>query len=158
MLHSGCTADHCIALNQAHAHEAHARARPQRLRSAGTRVTFEAAGTERRGKTPFEPHCGDRWRTRSSCRSAALGKVAAGLKISGFVLSRRFLLQRISGAGERPAALAEVGRNAIPDAEVQCLLGKFIAPVACLLEAAIVLQLILGNIEPQQEPDGQASM
>jgi H+-transporting ATPase len=44
--------------------------------------------------------------------------------------------------------LAEVGPNATPDAEVHPLgrlLGKFIAPVPCLLEAAIVLQLFLGE-------------
>jgi magnesium-transporting ATPase (P-type) len=44
--------------------------------------------------------------------------------------------------------LAEVGPNTTPDAEVhplRRLLGKFIAPVPCLLEAAIVLQLILGE-------------
>ena len=44
--------------------------------------------------------------------------------------------------------LVEVGPNATPDAEVhrlRRLLGKFIAPVPCLLEAAIVLQLVLGE-------------
>jgi H+-transporting ATPase len=44
--------------------------------------------------------------------------------------------------------LAHVGPNATPDAEVhrlRRLLGKFIAPVPCLLEAAIALQLILGE-------------
>jgi H+-transporting ATPase len=42
----------------------------------------------------------------------------------------------------------EVGPNATPDIEVHSLgrlLGKFIAPVPCLLEAAIVLQLLLGE-------------
>jgi magnesium-transporting ATPase (P-type) len=48
-------------------------------------------------------------------------------------------------AGRR---LAQVGPNATPDAKVhplRRLLGKFIAPVPCLLEAAIALQLFLGE-------------
>ncbi len=49
---------------------------------------------------------------------------------------------------EAQRRLAEVGPNATPDAEVRRLrrlLGKFIAPVPCMLEAAIILQLILGE-------------
>ncbi len=44
--------------------------------------------------------------------------------------------------------LTEFGPNTTPDAAVhpvQAILGKFMAPVPCLLEAAIVLQLFLGE-------------
>jgi H+-transporting ATPase len=44
--------------------------------------------------------------------------------------------------------LIEFGPNATPDTEthpVRLVLGKFIAPVPCLLEAAIALQLMLGE-------------
>ncbi len=44
--------------------------------------------------------------------------------------------------------LAESGPNATPDTDihpVRLVLGKFLAPVPCLLEAAIVLQLALGE-------------
>ena len=44
--------------------------------------------------------------------------------------------------------LAEYGPNATPDASVhplRLILSKFVAPVPCLLEAAIVLQLFLGE-------------
>ena len=44
--------------------------------------------------------------------------------------------------------LADVGPNATPDTDVHLLrlvLGKFVAPVPCLLEAAIALQLVLGE-------------
>jgi H+-transporting ATPase len=44
--------------------------------------------------------------------------------------------------------LADIGPNATPDIDVhplRSLLGKFIAPVPCLLEAAIALQLVLGE-------------
>ncbi len=44
--------------------------------------------------------------------------------------------------------LAEFGPNATPDTDINPLrlvLGKFVAPVPCLLEAAIVLQLMLGE-------------
>ncbi len=44
--------------------------------------------------------------------------------------------------------LAEFGPNATPDTDVRPLrlvLSKFVSPVACLLEAAIVLQLVLGE-------------
>jgi H+-transporting ATPase len=40
--------------------------------------------------------------------------------------------------------LADIGPNAAPDTDVHLLrlvLGKFVAPVPCLLEAAIALQL-----------------
>lgn len=52
------------------------------------------------------------------------------------------------GSEEARRRLAQFGPNATPDAEVhplRRLLAKFIAPVPCLLEAAIVLQLILGE-------------
>jgi H+-transporting ATPase len=44
--------------------------------------------------------------------------------------------------------LADIGPNATPDTDVHPLrlvLGKFVAPVPCLLEAAIALQLVLGE-------------
>jgi H+-transporting ATPase len=44
--------------------------------------------------------------------------------------------------------LSTIGPNATPDTDVHPLrlvLGKFVAPVPCLLEAAIVLQLVLGE-------------
>jgi H+-transporting ATPase len=44
--------------------------------------------------------------------------------------------------------LADIGANATPDTDVDPLrlvLGKFVAPVPCLLEAAIALQLALGE-------------
>jgi H+-transporting ATPase len=44
--------------------------------------------------------------------------------------------------------LADIGSNATPDTEthpLRLLLGKFVAPVPCLLEAAIALQLVLGE-------------
>ncbi len=44
--------------------------------------------------------------------------------------------------------LAQFGPNATPDTDVRPLrlvLSKFVSPVACLLEAAIVLQLVLGE-------------
>jgi H+-transporting ATPase len=49
---------------------------------------------------------------------------------------------------EAQRRLAQFGPNATPDAALHPLrlvLGKFIAPVPCLLEAAIVLQLFLGE-------------
>ncbi|MCK9920077.1 HAD-IC family P-type ATPase [Microbacteriaceae bacterium K1510] len=49
-------------------------------------------------------------------------------------------------SSEAQRRLAEVGPNATPDAAVhplRLILSKFIAPVPCLLEAAIVLQLYL---------------
>ncbi|HTG21951.1 MAG TPA: HAD-IC family P-type ATPase [Reyranella sp.] len=51
-------------------------------------------------------------------------------------------------AAEAARRLAQVGPNATPDPVVhplRQLLGKFIAPVPCLLEAAIALQLVLGE-------------
>ncbi len=44
--------------------------------------------------------------------------------------------------------LADIGPNSTPDTDVHPLrlvLGKFVAPVPCLLEAAIALQLVLGE-------------
>ena len=44
---------------------------------------------------------------------------------------------------------AQVGPNATPDVAihpVRLVLGKFLAPVSVLLEIAIVLQLVLGDI------------
>jgi H+-transporting ATPase len=44
--------------------------------------------------------------------------------------------------------LGDIGPNATPDADVHPLrlvVGKFVAPVPCLLEAAIALQLVLGE-------------
>ena len=62
------------------------------------------------------------------------------------------LTARATAAGltsaEARRRLVEIGPNATHDVEVHALprlLGKFIAPVPCLLEAAIVLQLILGE-------------
>src|SRR5581483_3190008 len=51
-------------------------------------------------------------------------------------------------ADEAARRLSSVGPNATSDVETptwRVLLGKFIAPVPCLLEAAIVLQLVLGE-------------
>jgi H+-transporting ATPase len=51
-------------------------------------------------------------------------------------------------SAEARRRLAEFGPNATPDTDthpVRLVLGKFIAPVPCLLEAAIVLQLALGE-------------
>ena len=48
----------------------------------------------------------------------------------------------------RSKHLARFGPNATPDVSVHPLrlvLGKFVSPVSCLLEAAIVLQLVLGE-------------
>lgn len=52
------------------------------------------------------------------------------------------------GSVEVAARLRQFGPNAVDDAAPalwRALLGKFLAPVPCLLEAAIVLQLILGE-------------
>ncbi|MDR3529165.1 MAG: HAD-IC family P-type ATPase [Rhodopila sp.] len=51
-------------------------------------------------------------------------------------------------AGEARRRLAEVGPNAMPDTAPDLwrrALGKFVAPVPCMLEAAIVLQVVLGE-------------
>ncbi len=51
-------------------------------------------------------------------------------------------------SAEARRRLAEFGPNATPDPAVhpvRLVLGKFVAPVPCLLEAAIVLQLFLGE-------------
>ena len=51
-------------------------------------------------------------------------------------------------SAEARRRLAELGPNATPDSDVhtvRLVLGKFVAPVPCLLEAAIVLQLFLGE-------------
>jgi H+-transporting ATPase len=51
-------------------------------------------------------------------------------------------------SAEARRRLADIGPNATPDTDVHPLrsvLGKFIAPVPCLLEAAIALQLVLGE-------------
>ncbi|HUK57628.1 MAG TPA: cation-transporting P-type ATPase, partial [Stellaceae bacterium] len=47
---------------------------------------------------------------------------------------------------EASRRLAEIGPNATPEPALhpfRLVLGKFVAPVPCLLEAAIVLQLFL---------------
>ena len=52
------------------------------------------------------------------------------------------------GSEEARRRLEQFGPNTTPDAAVhpiRLILGKFIAPVPCLLEAAIVLQLFLGE-------------
>ena len=51
-------------------------------------------------------------------------------------------------SAEARCRLAEYGANATPDASIQPLrliLSKFVAPIPCLLEAAIVLQHFLGE-------------
>lgn len=51
-------------------------------------------------------------------------------------------------AAEARRRLAQSGGNAMPDADdrpLRRVLGKLVAPVPCLLEAAIVLQLVLGE-------------
>jgi H+-transporting ATPase len=57
-------------------------------------------------------------------------------------------LPRGLSSAEARRRLAEFGPNATPDTKihlVRLVLGKFAAPVPCLLEAAIVLQLLLGE-------------
>jgi H+-transporting ATPase len=49
---------------------------------------------------------------------------------------------------EARGRLADIGPNVTPDTDlhpVRLVLGKFVAPVPCLLEAAIALQLVLGE-------------
>jgi H+-transporting ATPase len=57
-------------------------------------------------------------------------------------------LPRGLSTAEARRRLAQSGPNATPDTDVhpvRLVLGKFVAPVPCLLEAAIVLQLALGE-------------
>jgi E1-E2 ATPase/cation transport ATPase-like protein len=76
------------------------------------------------------------------------------LDVEGELLSKTWNMTQAEslppGLSEAEARrrLADIGPNATPDTDahpLRLLLGKFIAPVPCLLEAAIGLQLLLGE-------------
>src|ERR1022692_2345846 len=79
-----------------------------------------------------------------------LANIIANSRCRRDVAARHTLENRFTGltSDEARRRLDQFGPNATPDVAVHPLrlvLGKFVAPVSVLLEAAIVLQLVLGE-------------
>jgi H+-transporting ATPase len=83
-----------------------------------------------------------------------LWQVCTSPKVEGVLSSKTWTMAPVDilppglSNAEARRRLADIGPNATPDTDVHPLrqvLGKFVAPVPCLLEAAIALQLVLGE-------------
>ncbi len=81
--------------------------------------------------------------TKQAANIEAAGPSSAGRPVAGDAHDADGL-----NSVEATSRIQRFGPNATPDADrnpLRQILGKFIAPVPCLLEAAIVLQLVLGE-------------